>query len=259
MLLRPLRCLVPLAAALGLLAAPAGAATISTEWNYEIYVQPGAPTPDATSKLIVRSASMFGSISVGAGRDSGSITRDTFRLRSRIDGARMLSALWSDLSVTRESDGRFFKGVALTMRYAEKRGTNEETTTTANLAARRYEFRKGKQLTKTEPLSVAASDLLMAPYAFLGKPAPGNGAFLALSDGRRIHQITLASRREQVQVGGKPVAAMRLSGQTTGGAFDLWLRSEDSYPLRMRIGLGARYGAVIEQSAKSVPAELVRL
>jgi hypothetical protein len=254
------RCLAPtFAAALGLLAGPAGAAQIATEWNYEVSVQPGAPTPDATTRLIVRSASMFGSIGVGSGRDSGSITRASYSLRSRIEGAALLSAVSSDLNVIRQSDGRFVNGIALTMRYAEKRGASEESTTTTNLAARLYEFRKGKHLANTEPFKVAASDLLMAPYAFLGKPAPSGTAFLALSDGRHIRQITLAPRREQIQVGGKTVAATRLSGQTTAGTFDLWLRPEDSYPLRMRIGLGARYGAVIEQTAKGVPAELVRL
>lgn len=248
-----------LATALGLVAPFAGAAQISTEWNYEVSVLPGAPTPDATSKLIVRSASMLGSIGVGTGRDSGSITRDAYSLRSRIDGARLLSAVLSDLDINRQSEGRFIKGIALTMRYAEKRGASDERTTTTNLVARRYEFRKGKDVTHTEPFKVAGSDLLMAPYAFLGKPAPTGTAFLALSDSRRIQQITLASRREQLQIGGKTMAATRLSGQTTAGPFDLWLRPEDSYPLRVRIGLGAKYGAVLEQTVRNVPAELVRL
>lgn len=67
------------------------------------------------------------------------------------------------------------------------------------------------------------------------------------------------ARREQVEIGGKRFAATRLSGQTTAGAFDLWLRPEDSYPLRMRVSLGAKYGAVVEQTAKTVPADMVRL
>jgi hypothetical protein len=35
------------------------------------------------------------------------------------------------------------------------------------------------------------------------------------------------------------------------------LRAEDGYPLRMRAGLGANYGATLDQIAKNIPAALV--
>lgn len=237
----------------------AGAVQIGTEWSYEISVQPGAPTPDAASKLVVRTASLFGSVAVATGRDEGTITGNSYSLRSRVEGAPLLAMAFSNSVVQRQSDGRFINGVALTMRYVEKRGTNDELTTTTNLAARRYEFRKGRQLVHVEQFTLAASDLLSAPYAFLGKPAPTGIAFLALTDGRRIQRITMTSRRENVELDGRAVPAVRLSGLSTAGAFVLWLRPEDSYPLRMRVGLGPKYGAVLEQVAKRVPREVVRL
>lgn len=240
-------------------AASANAASISTEWRYEISVLPGAPTPDATAKLIVGATSLLGSVGVGTGRDTGTIDKNSYTLRSQIEGARLLAAVISNLNVTRQSSGRFVNGIALTMRYTDKRGSGDELMSATNLTAMRYEFSKGGKPNGFEPFKVAASDLVMAPYVFLGKPAPTKPSFLALSDGKAIRQINLSPRTETVKVGGKPINAIRLSGQTSAGTFDLWVRAEDSYPLRMRIGLGAKYGAVLDQIAKDIPATLVSL
>lgn len=237
----------------------ASAANISTQWNYKISVVSGAPTPDATAKLIVGAASLLGSIGVGTGQDTGTIDKNAYALRSQIEGARLLAAVISNLKVTRQSNGRFVNGIALTMRYTDKRGNSDELMSVTNLAARRYEFRKGSNPNGTEPFKVAASDLVMAPYAFLGKPAPIKPSFLALSDGKGIRQISLSPRAEMVKVAGKSVNAIRLSGHTSAGAFDLWVRAEDSYPLRMQIGLGSEYGAVLDQIAKDIPTSLISL
>lgn len=88
---------------------------------------------------------------------------------------------------------------------------------------------------------------------------PPKPAFLALSDGKAIRQINLFPKAETVKVAGKVVHAVRLSGLTAAGTFDLWLRPEDSFPLRMRIGLGAKYGAVLDQIARDIPVNLISL
>ncbi|MEO5660490.1 MAG: hypothetical protein ABIQ90_11955 [Polaromonas sp.] len=253
------RSLAALAIVLTGAVATANAATISTQWNYEVSVVSGAPTPDATAKLIVGAASLLGSVGVGTGHDAGTIDKNTYALRSQIEGARLLTAVISNLKVTRQSNGRFVNGVALTMRYTDKRGSSDELTSVTNLKARRYEFRKGGNSNGSEPLKVAASDLVMAPYAFLGKPAPTKPSFLALSDGKSIRQISLSPKTEVVKVAGRAINAIRFSGHTSAGTFDLWVRAEDSYPLRMRIGLGAKYGAVLDQIAKDIPANLISL
>lgn len=240
-------------------AASANAASISTQWKYEISVLRGAPTPDATAKLIVGAASLLGSVGVGTGRDMGTIDRNSYALRSQIEGARLLTAVSSNLNVTRQSSGRFVNGVALTMRYTDKRGSSDELMSVTNLTAKRYEFSKGGRPNGSEAFKVAASDMVMAPYAFLGKPAPTQPSFLALSDGKAIRHIHLSPKIETVKVGGKMVNAVRLSGHTSAGTFDLWIRAEDSYPLRMRIGLGAKYGAVLDQIANDIPANLIFL
>lgn len=235
------------------------AAAISTQWNYEISVLSGAPTSDATAKLIVGAASFLGSVGVGTGRDAGVIDRNSYTLRSQIQGARLLAAVISNLNVNRQSSGRFVNGVALTMRYTDKRGDSDELMSVTNLTAKRYEFSKSGRPNGSEAFKVAASDLVMAPYAFLGKPAPTKPSFLALSDGKAIRQINLLPKTETMKVEGKVINVIRLSGHTSAGTFDLWVRAGDSYPVRMRIGLGAKYGAVLDQIATDIPRNLIVL
>ncbi|MES2943622.1 MAG: hypothetical protein V4772_12215 [Pseudomonadota bacterium] len=240
------------------LAAPtAFAASVNTQWEFEIAVQPGAPTPDAASKAIVGAARLFGSVGVGSGQDRGTIDKNGYTIESRIVGSALISTIFDNLDIVRKSKGRFVNGIALTMQYSDRRGRSQELTTATNLAAKRYEFAKGGKPTGTTALTVAASDLASAPYAFLGKPAPLKPTFLAFNDGKSIRQSTLQPYPESVKVNGKVINAVRLAGNTTAGPLELWIRAEDGYPIRLRVGLGAAYGATLDQRAKDIPAGLI--
>jgi hypothetical protein len=233
------------------------AVPVSTDWDFEISVKGNPPTPDAASKIIVAAASVFGSVKIGTGQDTGNVDKAGYALQSRITGAPLLSRVFDNLSMTRQSSGRFVNGIALTSRYADKRGRSAELTMTSNFPAKRYEFAKGGVSSGSVPLNVAASDLAMAPYAFLGKPVAMKSSFLAFTDGKAIRQTTLQPRTETMKLDGKVINTVRLTGSTSAGVFELWLRAEDGYPLRMRAGLGANYGATLDQIAKNIPAALV--
>lgn len=236
---------------------PALATQVSTNWDFEISVQKNAPTPDAASKAIVAAASILGSVKVGTGQDLGSIDKNGYVLQSKITGTPLFSRMFDNLIISRQSSGRFVNGIALSLRYSDKRGSSDELTTVTNLAAKRYEFAKGGKTSGSSPMSVAASDLASAPYAFLGKPAPRKTTFLAFSDGKSIRQTTLQPHDEPVKLGGKVINAVRLVGNTSAGLFELWVRAEDGYPIRMRAGLGASYGATLDQIAKDIPVALI--
>jgi len=246
-----------LALALSLLAPYATALPVSTQWSFEIAVQKNAPTPDAMSKAVVSAASLFGSVTVGSGQDIGEVDKLGYSFSTKISATPLLSHVFNNMSILRQSNGRFIKGVAQTTRFSEKRGRSGELLMVTNAAAKRYEFSKAGVPTGTKPLAIPACDLASAPYAFLGKPVPMKPAFLAISDGRSITQVSLLPSSEKLKLEGQPINAIRLSGNSSAGPFDLWLRAEDGYPVRMRVGLGSKYGATIDQIAKSIPAKLV--
>ncbi len=246
-----------LALSLGLLAPVAKALPVSTAWRFEIAIQKNAPTPDVMSKAIVSAARLFSSVTLGNGLDVGEVDKLGYSFRTQISATPLLAQVFDNLSIQRQSNGRFIKGVALTTRYSEKRGRSAELLMVTNGVTKRYEFFKGGVPTGTKPLKIPACDLISAPYAFLGKPVSMKSSFLAFSDGRAIRQVNFATSAERVTVEGKVINAVRLSGETTSGPIDLWLRAEDGYPLRMRVGLLSKYGATLDQIAKSIPANLV--
>ncbi|MGV0961192.1 MAG: hypothetical protein ACOYB1_15290 [Limnohabitans sp.] len=243
--------------ALSLLTPAAMALPVNTQWSFEVSVQKNAPTPDAVSKAIVSAASLLGSVTLGNGQDTGEVDKLGYSFSTRISATPLLSQVFDKLSILRRSNGRFINGMAQTTRYSEKRGRGDELLMVTNTAAKRYEFYKGGKLTETQPLLTPVCDLTSAPYAFLGKPVPMKSTALAFSDGRSIRKVSLISSAEKVKVDGKPINAIRLSGNTSAGPLDLWLRVEDGYPLRMRVNLGSKYGATLDQIAQSIPAKPV--
>lgn len=254
---RPVLLLVVAVGALVGGLSPAFAIQVNTNWDFEISVQKNAPTPDSASKAIVAAASVLGSVKIGSGQDLGSVDKSGYVLQSKITGTSLLVRLFDNPTIFRQSNGRFVNGIALSMRYSDRRGGNDELTTVTNLAEKRYEFAKGGKLNGVLPMSVAASDLAIAPYAFLGKMAPRKTTFLAFSDGKSIRQVTLQPYFESVKLNGRIISAVRLVGNTSAGLFELWVRAEDGYPIRMRAGLGASYGATLDQIAKDIPGTLV--
>lgn len=60
---------------------------------------------------------------------------------------------------------------------------------------------------------------------------------------------------EKLDVAGKLIQAVRLSGQASGGTLELWIREADGYPLHVRVSF-AKYGAVLDGKIETVPSAL---
>jgi hypothetical protein len=232
----------------------ATATAFQTEWSFELTVQKNAPTPDAASKALASAAGMLGSVSVAAGLDRGTMDAKGFQLYSQVKGTSLMSAVSDNLNMTRQSRGVFVNGFPLTLRYSDKRGSTPELVTTANTAAKKYEFSKGGKPSGSAPLNYVATDLAMLPYTFLGKSAPSKPSFVAFTDGKAIRALTLNPSAGSVKIAGKDEPAVRLNGASADGGVTLWVRPSDGYPLKMSVALGSKYGAILEQTAKAIPA-----
>lgn len=232
------------------------AAPISASWVYKISIVKGAPTPDMASKAIAATGMIFGAVTVADGSDVGTIDAKGFNLRSHVKVATLLSMLDSNLNMGRQSSGIFVNGIAFTQRYSDKRGSNPELLMVTNLKQKQFAFTNGAGPARIEPMKYATVDIAMLPYAFIGRLAPKTMSFVAFTDGKSIYSTSLTPRPEKFEVAGKLIPAVRLSGTASGGTLDLWIREADGYPLHMRVGLNAQYGAVLDQQIEAVPTAL---
>lgn len=232
------------------------AAQISNNWVYKISIVKDAPTPDMATKAIAAAGMLLGSVTVAQGSDIGTIDEKTFDLTSRIKVSTLLSMLDSNLNMLRQSNGTFENGIAFTRRYTDKRGSKPQMQMVADMKRRHYAFSKGTESTRNDPMKYIMVDMAMLPYAFMGRTAPKNIFSIVFTDGKSTYSTSLTPKPEKIEMAGKTISAIRLSGFASGGSLDLWVREADGYPLHMRIGLNARYGAVLDQKVESVPTTL---
>jgi hypothetical protein len=235
----------------------AHAKTLTAQWNYQITVTKEAQGTDAMSKAIITAAKWLGSVGIGSGADRLEIDAKGFSLQSNVKGSTVISAVSDNVNMSRRSRGIFVNGLPLTLNYADKRGSSPELSTVTNLNAKRYEFYKGGKLGNTAPFSYVAVDMASLPYVFLGKPAPTKPTFVAFTDGKSMRSTTLnPSPAAMMKVAGGEYSVVRYSGAAASGSYvNLWVRATDGYPIKIVVGLGSKYGAVIEQSIASIPAE----
>lgn len=236
-----------------LISTPVSAGTFNTQWDLEVTVV-NSSQQDAVSKALATASSLLGSVKIATMNDSGNVDAKGYALRSNIAGSSVISAFYSNLNMLRSSRGNFFNGVAVTQRYSDKRGNTDELVVQPNYAAKKYDFYRAGKLVDSKPIVYAATDLAMLPYIFLGKPAPSKASFVAYTDGKAIRTTNLTPTTERLKVAGKEVDAVKLTGTSSGASLDIWVRASDGYPLRMRVGLNAQYGAVLDQRIKDVPA-----
>jgi hypothetical protein len=249
--------MVCLLATSSLLPFAAHAKTLTAQWSYQITVTKEAQGTDAMSKAIITAAKWMGSVGIGAGADRLEIDSKGFALQSNVKGSTLITAVSDNVNMSRRSRGIFVNGLPLVLNYADKRGSSPELSTVANLSAKRYEFYKGGKLSSTAPFAYVAVDIASLPYVFLGKPAPTKPTFVAFTDGKSLRSTTLSpSPATSMKIAGGEYSVVRYSGAAAGGSYvSLWVRATDGYPVKMVVGLGSKYGAVIEQSIAAIPAE----
>jgi len=217
-----------------------------------------ANPPNATERTFVQGAAMLGLFEVGSITDTGSLAGGVFKLDSVGVGSRALRTLIPDdrLETRRSSEGVIRDGHLVTLRFSDKRGSSALLTYSADLAAKRYELRRGGKVTETGPLKYSNVDIAALPYLFLGRPAPTAPFAVAYTDGKSVRLVGFRPARDSLTVAGTTVAATRLASAGNNPAdprIEIWLRNEDSFPLRVRVSMSAQYGAMADQQIKALP------
>jgi hypothetical protein len=229
--------------------------------SYVVYMSVDAAKarpPNATERAFVEGAAMLGRFEVGNVTDNGSLVGGVFRLTSVGVGSRALRTLIPDdrLESNRSSEGEIRDGQLVTLRFSDRRGNAAALSYSADLPTKRYELRRGGQLIETGALTQANLDIAALPYFSLGRPAPTAPFAVAYTDGKTIKLADFRPARETLTIAGTTVATTRLTSagsKPTDPRIEIWLRNEDSFPLRVRVSVSAQYGAMADQQIKALP------
>lgn len=247
------------ALALGMLGAPVQANPFSAQYTVQVSVDASKAAPQsATDRAMIKAAAAMGTFELGSVSDSGFVRGNDLRLRSIGTGNKVIRTFVSDdrLEIIRTSEAQWVKGSLVTTRYTDRRGSSPLLTYTADIGKGRYEFRRGTQVTGGDRLRFSNVDTAALPYLFLGRPLPAAPFSLAYTDAKSVKVVTFRPTQESLTVAGQPVATVRITSvqkAATDPLIDIWLRRDDGFPLRIRLGLSAQYGAVADQQIRTLP------
>jgi|GEM_PF-2499359 len=241
--------------ALPLSASPAVAGTFTANWTYTVKVVKGSgpPPTDLASRAIAAAAQAVGVVTVATGTDAGNFDGKRFGLNSNLVGSNIFVVVDSNLNFTRQSQGLMDRATLQTMRYTDKRGSTPTMEFTALPAQKLLRFNDGKGGVRTEPMTTPVVDMAVFPYTFVGLPAPKTAQRIALTDGKSVFQLVLTPRPEPWQVKGRALPVVRLSGSAGGATLELWVRESDSFPVKVRLGVSDKYGAILDQDIVALP------
>lgn len=254
--------LLPLWLASAVLLWPGAAALagpFSATYTVQLSVDASKARPQtATDRALVKAAAALGTFEIGTVSDSGILRSNDLRLRSIATGNSTLRALLADdkLDVVRTSEAQWLKTGLATTRYTDRRGGSPQLVYTADLRKGSYELRRGGKLVVTEKLAQPAVDSAALPYMFLGRAPPSAPFSVTYTDAKSLRVTGFRPSADMLTVAGQAVPVTRITSvprTPSDPLIEIWIRNADGFPLRVRLGLAAEYGAVADQRINSLP------
>ncbi len=182
--------------------------------------------------------------------ETGRLTRDgEYSITSTSTGTGLLASVWRG-HLVRESRGVAGGGRLVTNVYRETRGDSAPFSATTDRAAHSIRFDRSGEESTVRSMPSDATDIGALPWLFAGRRPPTAPFTLDYTDGRKLYRASFDVAADRVQLAGATIDAVRLTGRRNAPddpGVDIWVRKSDGVPLRVRIDLDARYGAVIEQ------------
>lgn len=214
------------------------------------------PAASLSTKALRGSLSMLGGqIEAGTLSDNVVLDGTSYRITAQGSASSGLRTLIPSATLSRISEGRLGGGYPATSRFVEKRGSKEAVTVQVDYTKRTATYWRGKEQRKVEAVQYRLADAASLAYVFFRQPAGRGAVTVAATDGLSTRLLVLDPHDDQVEIGGRKIAATRWVRRPSadGGSFELWVRKEDGFPLRVRLGLSSKYGIVLHQQLKQLP------
>lgn len=236
---------------------------LKTPYDIQVLFDTNAATLTGASVYISKATKLFGSrIELSSFDEILTISKDgNYQVRSDIPMGLAIRSITPLDKIIRFGEGKIINGVPVANKISEQRGSSEQPLLAlSNEKLKKIFFQQGKD-TRTEPLPPrGVTDLQMMPYLFLGAPVPVKPITLSMMDAKRLFvNETLRATEVPITLNGETFPGVKFSRVLRPGeeaSLDVWVRKADGAPVRMSIGLSAKYGATIYVRARKLPPVL---
>lgn len=232
-------------------------------WNLRVVADEASKgrNLDFTARLLLGMIqNSGGAVNAGTLLEEVSLTQHgAYVIRNTIKPEGLLATIWHNTDLERVSEGQVAGDQLSTTRYFDQRVKQAALTVTVEVATSRVQFRKGDELVSEEALTGTLTDAAALPWMFAGRATPQSGVRIAFTDGKSIKSADFDVSHEAIAIAAQDVPALKLVRKRSDpddASITLWIRETDGVPLRMIVGLNARYGVAIDQQRNDVPAPL---
>jgi len=241
---------------------PAYAQTLSftAEWNVRVAVDAAkAKSNPKIAKAVGSSLDMIGgSLEIGTVTDhvvfnSGN---NSYNIHSRAEAALMISKFLPNATASRSSIGRTDAPYMTSVQFTEERTKGQERKVILDYAHKVSVYSKAGKPGKREQLPYRTADSASLPYLYFHKPLPTGLSVVAMTDGSSTRIFRFMPSPDSVTIDGHAIPSIRLTHHQSNpndAGLTLWVRKTDGFPLRARLDMNSRYGAILDQEIAAIP------
>lgn len=232
----------------------------SINYDAELAIDPKHATDTGLSQIAINGiwGAMGGSVSIANIEDTVSFSKGAYRIESKGTLGQALSTFITG-DLVRHSFGNITGGKLNTLQYVDTRPGIPQLTTQVNEKKKTITFYDGQKLIQRIPYQANIHDVLSLPYVFIGR-LPAKPVTVSFSDGKSIKQATFDVQKVPLRLPSGQWEAVKLTRRIVSSddaSAEYWLRATDGIPLRIRIGMKQRYGAVLDMKATKVPDKVL--
>lgn len=233
--------------------------TVITQWNIDVMVDAAkAKKNPGVAKAAEGALSLMGgSVSVGSMTDKLIVKNGSYAIVSQATATPIIASFLPNATATRTSRGRSDNSYLASTEFTEERTKGQLRRVVLDYSKKSTQYFKAGQPTKRETLPYLTADSASLPYLFFKRPTPGALVTVAATDGLSTRIFRLHPSPDSVIINGKPIPAIKLThapASPSEAGLSMWIRKTDGFPLRVRLDLNARYGAILDQQLKALPA-----
>lgn len=232
----------------------------SIKYDAELAIDPNRATDTGLSQSAINGiwGVMGGSVSIANIEDTVSFSKETYSIQSIGTPSQVLSIFITG-DLVRHSFGKITGGKLNTLQYADTRPGIPQLTTQVNEKKKTITFYDGQKLIQRIPYQAKIHDVLSLPYVFIGR-LPAKPVTVSFSDGKSIKQATFDVQKVSLKLPSGQWETIKLTrriASSDDASVEYWLRATDGIPLRIRIGMNQRYGAVLDMKSIKVPDKVL--